>query len=133
MNKRPMTSSHKMSHDLNFHFTKKNRSLKLSNLVTLFSYLYFQKLAWRHLLQNCQQKSIFFIIRIMENKMSGSLNEKPDDLTPKTHRKQSAAEELTDCKKSCNDTENAASLNRVIHLKIPHIGERIFESFDTPE
>ena len=35
MNKRPMTSSHKMSHDLNFHFTKKNRSLKLSNLVTL--------------------------------------------------------------------------------------------------
>ena len=30
------------------------------------------------------------------------------------------------------DTENAASLKRVIHLKIPHVGEHIFESIDTP-
>ena len=71
--------------------------------------------------------------------MSGSLDEssalieKPEDLTPKKKRKQSVAEELNDCKKSRNDTVNTISLNEVINLRFPHIGEQIFETFDTPE
>ena len=71
--------------------------------------------------------------------MSGSLHdssaliEKPEDLTPKKKRKQSVAEELTDCKKSRNDTGNTISLNEVINLRFPHIGEQIFETFDTAE
>ena len=71
--------------------------------------------------------------------MSGSLDEssalieKPEDLTPKKKRKQSVAEELTDCKKSRNDTGNTISLNEVINLRFPHIGEQIFETFDTAE
>ena len=71
--------------------------------------------------------------------MSGSLHEssalieKPEDLTPKKKRKQSVAEELNDCKKSRNDTVNTISLNEVINLRFPHIGEQIFETFDTAE
>ena len=71
--------------------------------------------------------------------MSGSLNdssvltEKPEDLTTKKKRKQSTAEELTNFKKSRNDTRCSISLNDVINLGIPHVGELIFESIDTPE
>ena len=36
-------------------------------------------------------------------------------------------------KKSRNDTKNNHSLNEVINLGIPHVGELIFESIDTPE
>merc|ERR1711953_1657835 len=43
------------------------------------------------------------------------------------------AEELTDCKKSRNDTGNTISLNEVINLRFQHIGEQIFETFDTAE
>ena len=64
---------------------------------------------------------------------SSALIENPEDLTPEKKRKQSAAEELTNCKKSRNDTGNTASLNKVINLGIPHAGEQIFESIDTPE
>ena len=70
--------------------------------------------------------------------MSESLNdpsaliETPEDLTPEKKRKQSAAEELTNCKKSRNETRNTLSLNEVINLGIPHVGELIFESTDTP-
>merc|ERR1712049_9771 len=59
--------------------------------------------------------------------------DKPEDLTPVRKRKQSSAEELTNCKKSRNDTQNNLSLNEVINLGIPHVGELIFESMDTPE
>ena len=68
--------------------------------------------------------------------MSGSLHdssalmEKPQHLTPMKKRKQSGAEELTNCKKSRNETQNTRSLNEVINLGIPHVGELIFESFD---
>ena len=61
------------------------------------------------------------------------MNEKPKDLTPKKKRKQSAAEELTSCKKRRNDTRNTISLNQVISLGIPHVSELVFESIDTPE
>ena len=66
------------------------------------------------------------LMRTVSSKMSGwiryslAMDKKPADLTFIKKQKQSEAEELTDCKKSCNDTENAASLNRVIHLKNLH-------------
>ena len=63
---------------------------------------------------------------------SSAIMEKLEDLTPDKKRKQSAAEELTNCKKSRNDTQNTLSLNEVINLGIPHVGELIFESIDTP-
>ena len=76
-------------------------------------------------------------MRTVSSKMSGwkryslAMDKKPADLTSMEKQKQSEAEEeLINSKK--NDTENAASLKRVIHLKIPHVGERIFESIDTP-
>ena len=47
-------------------------------------------------------------------------------------RKQSTTEELTNCKRSRNDTQNILTLNEVINLGIPHIGEKIFRSIDTP-
>ena len=47
-------------------------------------------------------------------------------------RKQSTSEELTNCKRSRNDTQNTLTLNEVINLGIPHIGEKIFRSIDTP-
>ena len=71
--------------------------------------------------------------------MSGSLHdssaliEKPEELTPSKKRKQSAAEELANFKKSRNDTRNALSLNAIINRGIPHVAELIFESIDTPE
>ena len=71
--------------------------------------------------------------------MSGSFNdssaliEKPEDLTPDKKRQQSPAEKLTKCKKSRKDTRNTLSLNEVINLGIPHVGELIFERIDTPE
>ena len=64
---------------------------------------------------------------------SSALVEKPEKLTPVKKRKQSAADELTDCKKSRNDTQNTLGLNEIINLGIPHVGELIFESIDTPE
>ena len=70
--------------------------------------------------------------------MSGSshdcsaLVKKPEDLTPMKKRKQSTSEELTNCKKSRNDTRITLSLNKVINLGMPHVGELIFESIDTP-
>ena len=64
---------------------------------------------------------------------SSALMEKPEELTPMKKCKQNAAEELTNCKKSRNDTQNNLSLNEVINLGIPHVGELIFESIDTPE
>ena len=70
--------------------------------------------------------------------MSGSLHnscaliEKPEVLTSGKKRKRSVAEELTHCKKSRNDTRNTRSLNEVINLGMPHVGELIFESIDTP-
>ena len=63
--------------------------------------------------------------------ISGLLNdssafiEKPEELTPEKKRRQSAAEELTNCKKSQNVTQNTLSLNEVINLGIPHVGEKI--------
>ena len=57
---------------------------------------------------------------------SSALMEKPEELTPVKKRK------LTNSKKSRNDTQNTLSLNEVINLGIPHVGELIFESFDTP-
>ena len=63
---------------------------------------------------------------------SSALIENPEDLTPEKKRKQSGAEELANCKKSRNDTRNTLSLNEVINLGIPHVGELIFESIDTP-
>ena len=53
------------------------------------------------------------------------------DLASMEKQKRSEAEELTNSKKNGIDTENAASLKRVIHLKIPHVGEHIFDSIDT--
>ena len=50
--------------------------------------------------------------------------ENPEDFTPEKNRKQSGAEGLINCKKSRNDTRN--------NLGIPHVGELIFESTDTP-
>ena len=64
---------------------------------------------------------------------SSAIMEKLEDLTPDKKRKQSAAEELTDCKKSRNDAQNVTSLDKVINLGIPHVGELIFESMDTAE
>ena len=61
-----------------------------------------------------------------------ALIEKPEDLTHEKKRKQSSAEELTNCKKSRNDTGNPTSLNKIINHGMPHIGEQIFESIDTP-
>ena len=64
--------------------------------------------------------------------MSGSshdcsaLVKKPEDLTPMKKRKQSTSEELTNCKKSRNDTRITLSLNKVINLGMPHVGELIF-------
>ena len=63
---------------------------------------------------------------------SSAIMEKLEDLTPDKKRKQSAAEELTNCKKSRNDTQNTLSLYEVINPGIPHVGELIFESIDTP-
>ena len=63
---------------------------------------------------------------------SSAIMEKLEDLTPAKKRKQSAAEELTNCKKSRNETQNTLSLNEVI-IGIPHVGELIFKSIDTPE
>ena len=63
---------------------------------------------------------------------SSALMDKPEDLTTMKKRKQSAAEELTNCKKSRNETRNTLSLNEVINLGIPHVGEKIFRSIDTP-
>ena len=63
---------------------------------------------------------------------SSALMEKPEELTPWKKCKQNAAEELTNCKKSHNDTQNTLSLNEVINPGIPHVGELIFESIDTP-
>ena len=76
-----------------------------------------------------------FLLKLLkkENKKSGSIHEKPEDLTPAKKRKQSPAEHLTNCKKSRIDTQNTPSLNEVINLGIPHVGELIFESVDTPE
>ena len=68
-----------------------------------------------------------------QNKISGWIHEKPEELNPMKKRKQSPAEELTNCKKSRMDTQNTPSLNEVINLGIPHVGELIFESIDTPE
>ena len=68
-----------------------------------------------------------------KNKISGWIHEKPEDLNPMKKRKQSPAEELTNCKKSRMDTQNTPSLNEVINLGIPHVGELIFENIDTPE
>ena len=70
--------------------------------------------------------------------MSGSMHdflamdEKTEDLTPTKKQKQSIAEQLTNCKKGRNDTENSTNLNDVINLGIPHVGELIFEGIDTP-
>ena len=64
---------------------------------------------------------------------SSALMEKPEKLSPMKKRKQSAADELTDCKKSRNDTQNTLGLNEVINLGIPHVGELIFESIATHE
>ena len=50
--------------------------------------------------------------------------ENPEDLTPMKKRKQSPAEQLSNCKKSRNATRNT--------LGIPHVGELICESTDTP-
>ena len=64
---------------------------------------------------------------------SSALIEKPEDLTPKKECGQSAAEELNNGKKSRIDSENVPSLNKIINLGIPHVGELIFERIDTPE
>ena len=63
---------------------------------------------------------------------SSALIEKPEDLTHEKKRKQSSAGELTNCKKSRNDTGNPTSLNKIINRGMPHIGEHIFKSIDTP-
>lgn len=58
--------------------------------------------------------------------MSGSLHdssemiEKPKVLTPKKKRKRSVAEELTNCKRTRNDTQYTLGLTEVINLRIPH-------------
>ena len=63
---------------------------------------------------------------------SSALIENPEDLTSEKKRKQSEAEELTNYKKSRNDTGNTTSLNKIINFGMPHIGEQIFESIVTP-
>ena len=62
--------------------------------------------------------------------ISSALIEKPEYLTAK--KKQSTAEELTNCKKSRNNAGNSTSLDKIINLGMPHIGEHIFKSIDTP-
>ena len=69
----------------------------------------------------------------MSRSLNHSLIEKPEDLTPKKECRQSAAEELNNWKKSRIDSENVPSLNKIINLGIPHVGELIFESINTPE
>ena len=66
------------------------------------------------------------------SKDSTALMEKPENLTSEKKRKQSADEALTDCKKSRKDNGNVTSLNKIINLGMPHIGEHIFKSIDTP-
>ena len=87
----------------------------------------------KHVFKNYSNSA--FEITQKENKMSGSLNdssafiERPENLTPEKKRKQSGAEELTNCKKSRKDTQNTFSLSKVINLGIPHVGEQIFFFF----
>ena len=64
---------------------------------------------------------------------SSAMDEKPEDLSPEKKRQESESEELTNCKKSRNDAQNVTSLDKVINLGIPHVGELIFESITTPE
>ena len=69
----------------------------------------------------------------MKRKMSALNENESEDLTPDKKCTQGAARELTDCKKSCNDTENATSLSKVINLGMPHIGEQTFKYINTSQ
>ena len=77
-------------------------------------------------------------MKTISNKMSGSIsyssaiNKKPEDLNSTKKQTNSEAEELTNCTNSRNATQNTHSLDKVINLGIPHVGELIFESIDTP-